>query len=262
MREMFECAVLQAPDQAGVGAIDGGGRIKLHVYDLGLAAAPGVAPDTTGLIAASALALQRYDACLLYIEPANLSWVRIALSRARPVLRTPVLALVREVRAAALADLLALGVKDFLRVPVCSEELRARLLHLPGRAQLQEPTSAYGAAPLAASTAPRAPSPRSQRSCGIDIASYEPDEPFRLAKARIVSGFERAYLRQALARHDGNVARAARAANKHRRAFWALMHKHAIDARTYRAAAVAAASEHDGEHQAQPAAGRSRLRTG
>jgi hypothetical protein len=241
MREMFECAVLQAPGQAGVGPIDGGGRVKLHVYDLGRAAASGaaedgVAPDTTGLIAASALALQRYDACLLYIEPANLPWVRIALSRARPVLRTPVLALVREVRAAALADLLALGVKDFVRVPVCSEELRARLLHLPGRSQLQEPAAAYGAA----SIVPRAPAPRPQRSCGVDIASYAPDEPFRQAKARIVSGFERAYLRQALARHDGNVARAARAANKHRRAFWALMHKHDIDAKTYRAAAAAA----------------------
>lgn len=263
MREMFECAVLQAPDQAGVGAIDGGGRIKLHVYDLGLAARPtdaanGAAPDTTGLIASAALALQRYDACLLYIEPANLPWARIALSRARPVLRTPLLALVREVKAPALADLLALGVKDFVRVPVCSEELRARLLHLPGRSQLQEPASAYGAAPLAASIAPRAPSPRSQR-CGVDIASYEPNEPFRQAKARIVSGFERAYLRQALARHDGNVARAARAANKHRRAFWALMHKHAIDAKTYRAAA---AGEYGGEHDVQPAAGRSRHRAG
>ena len=267
MREMFECAVLQAPDQAGVGASDGGGRIKLHVYDLALAAAPasvpnGVAPDTTGLIALSALALQRYDACLLYIEPANLPWARIALSRARPVLRTPLLALVREVKAAALADLLALGVKDFVRVPVCSEELRARLLHLPGRAQLQEPAAAYGAAPLPASIVPRAPSSRSQRSCGVDIAAYEADEPFRQAKARVVSGFERAYLRQALARHDGNVARAARAANKHRRAFWALMHKHAIDAKTYRAAAAAAAGEHDGEHDAQPAGGGSRHRAG
>ncbi|MGN6581529.1 MAG: helix-turn-helix domain-containing protein [Bordetella sp.] len=261
MREMFECAVLQVPDQVGIGPFDGGGRIKLHVYDLGQAAAAagtenGIASDTTGLIALSALALQRYDACLLYIEPANLPWVRIALSRARSVLRTPLLALVREVRAAAMADLLALGVKDFVRVPVCSEELRARLLHLPGRAQLQEPTSAYGATPLSAS---RTSSPRPQRSCGIDIASYEPDEPFRQAKARIVSGFERAYLRQALARHDGNVARAARAANKHRRAFWALMHKHAIDAKAYRGAAP---SEHEADHDALPTAGRSRHRVG
>ncbi len=257
MREMFECAVLQVPDQAGPGPIDSGGRLTLHRYDLSLAAgaANGAGSDTTGLIAACALALQRYDACLLYVEPSNLPWVRIALSRARSVLRTPVLALVREVKAAALADLLALGVTDFLRVPVCPEELRARLLHLPGRAQLQEPASAYGAAASATETESRPP-PRLQRSFGIDIASCKPDESFRQAKARIVSGFERAYLHQALSRHDGNVARAARAVSKHRRAFWALMHKHAIDAKTYRAAAAAAQSDYD----APPAAGRPRRR--
>lgn len=189
MREVFECAVLQAPDQAGPGPIDGGDRLKLHVYGLGKTAAAGgvagePASDTTGLIAASALALQRYDACLLYVEPANLPWVRIALSRARPVLRTPVLALVHGVKAAALADLLALGVADFVRMPVCSEELRARLMRLSGRALLQEPRPAYGAAPPAAAAAPHAPHaphvppPRSSRSAGVDIALYEPDEPF------------------------------------------------------------------------------------
>ncbi|WP_019937701.1 helix-turn-helix domain-containing protein [Bordetella sp. FB-8] len=258
MREMFECAVLQVPDQAGADPIDGGGRLKLHLYDLALAAGGpnGAISDTTGLIAASALALQRYDACLLYVEPANLPWVRIALSRARSVLRTPVLALVREVKAAALADLLALGVMDFLRVPVCSEELRARLLHLPGRGQLQEPASAYGAASSFTPIEIRPTASHLQRSCGIDIASYEPDESFRQAKARIVSGFERAYLHQILSRHDGNVARAARAVNKHRRAFWALMHKHAIDAKTYRAAAAA-----QSEYDAPPLAGRPRRST-
>jgi hypothetical protein len=40
------------------------------------------------------------------------------------------------------------------------------------------------------------------------------------------------------------------------------MHKHAIDAKTYRAAAEATASEYDGGHGAQPAAGRSRHRAG
>src|SRR5690606_11202835 len=58
--------------------------------------------------------------------------------------------------------------------------------------------------------------------------------PFRQAKAQVVGRFERAYPRGALARHGGNVAQAARAACKHRRAFWALMRKHGIDARPYR----------------------------
>ncbi|HEY0296187.1 MAG TPA: helix-turn-helix domain-containing protein [Bordetella sp.] len=252
MREVFECALLQAP-----GLAESGDRLRLQVYDLGEAVRAGreggAAPDTTGLIASAALALQRYDACLLYVEPANLPWARIALARARPVLRTPVLALVRDVKAAALADLLALGVADFVRMPMCPEELRARLMRLAGRTLLREPGQAYGAAPSsAAAAAPRAARPRLQRS-GVNIALYDPDEPFRQAKARIVSGFERAYLCHALQRHEGNVAQAARASNKHRRAFWALMHKHAIDARAYRSAVA-------GGHARPPACNRPRPR--
>lgn len=60
------------------------------------------------------------------------------------------------------------------------------------------------------------------------------DEPFRQAKSRVVAQFEQDYLRLALSRHAGNVARAARASDKHRRAFWALMRKHGIDAATFR----------------------------
>ncbi|MNT65464.1 Bacterial regulatory protein, Fis family [compost metagenome] len=53
----------------------------------------------------------------------------------------------------------------------------------------------------------------------------------------MVDGFEREYIRHALSRHGGNVAQAARACAKHRRAFWALMRKHGIDAAPYRQAA-------------------------
>lgn len=63
-------------------------------------------------------------------------------------------------------------------------------------------------------------------------------EPFGTAKARVVGDFEREYLRRALSRHSGNVAQAARASCKHRRAFWALMRKHGIDAASYRLAAA------------------------
>ena len=58
-----------------------------------------------------------------------------------------------------------------------------------------------------------------------------------MAKARVVEGFERDYIRLALSRHAGNVAQAARACCKHRRAFWALMRKHGIEAAPYRQAA-------------------------
>ncbi|WP_373981052.1 hypothetical protein LN047_02005 [Achromobacter sp. JD417] len=71
-------------------------------------------------------------------------------------------------------------------------------------------------------------------------------ETFRAAKAQVVNGFEREYIRHALSRHGGNVAQAARACAKHRRAFWALMRKHGIEAAPYRQAAQAAALQHEG----------------
>ena len=61
-------------------------------------------------------------------------------------------------------------------------------------------------------------------------------ESFRAAKCQVVARFERAYIRAALGRHSGNITLAARMAQKHRRAFWALMRKHDIDPAPYRRA--------------------------
>jgi DNA-binding NtrC family response regulator len=242
MREVFECALLAVPGRSEIEPVDCGDRLKLHRYVLGEGIAPealaGDDVDTTGLIAAAALALQRYDACVLAVEPANLPWARMALARARPLLRTPMLALVREVKAPALVDLLELGVADFMRAPLCPEELRARLMRLAVRNTLREPMTGYGGTPGGAAFAyaiqHKAPRQRARRGSAHGVAMCEPGEPFRQAKARLVEGFERAYLRQALERHQGNVAQAARASRKHRRAFWALMRKHRIEAAPYR----------------------------
>lgn len=57
---------------------------------------------------------------------------------------------------------------------------------------------------------------------------------FRAAKARVVEHFERGLIQHLLATHGGNVARAARAAGKNRRAFFELMRKYAIEAAEYR----------------------------
>jgi DNA-binding NtrC family response regulator len=62
----------------------------------------------------------------------------------------------------------------------------------------------------------------------------DPIGSFRDAKNELVSNFERTYITQALTKHSGNIAMAARASNKHRRAFWALMRKHDIAAEPYR----------------------------
>ncbi|HEV8239287.1 MAG TPA: sigma-54 dependent transcriptional regulator [Thermoanaerobaculia bacterium] len=59
-------------------------------------------------------------------------------------------------------------------------------------------------------------------------------ESFRRAKARAVARFEASYVRELLVTHQGNISRAARAADKNRRAFWELLRKHGIDARSFR----------------------------
>jgi DNA-binding NtrC family response regulator len=61
-------------------------------------------------------------------------------------------------------------------------------------------------------------------------------EPFHTLKARVVGSFERQYIQTLLASHHGNVAAAARAAGKHRRAFFELMRKHQISADAFRSA--------------------------
>jgi two-component system, NtrC family, response regulator GlrR len=58
---------------------------------------------------------------------------------------------------------------------------------------------------------------------------------FQQAKSRAVAEFEATYVRDLLLTHQGNISRAARAADKNRRAFWELIRKHGIDARSFRA---------------------------
>jgi DNA-binding NtrC family response regulator len=60
-------------------------------------------------------------------------------------------------------------------------------------------------------------------------------ESFAEAKQRIVERFEREYVSRALAATAGNVAQAARQAQRSRRGFWNLVQKHGIDVARYRA---------------------------
>ncbi|HVF44378.1 MAG TPA: sigma-54 dependent transcriptional regulator [Pyrinomonadaceae bacterium] len=69
---------------------------------------------------------------------------------------------------------------------------------------------------------------------GADIAlapraSASADESFKRAKNRIVAEFEKSYVERALLLSHGNISKAARAAQKSRRAFWELIRKHRID---------------------------------
>jgi DNA-binding NtrC family response regulator len=63
-------------------------------------------------------------------------------------------------------------------------------------------------------------------------ATAETQESFQGAKNRVVAEFEKRYIERALLMHHGNISRAARAAQKSRRAFWELIRKHHIDVKT------------------------------
>ncbi|MDF3851917.1 hypothetical protein [Achromobacter denitrificans] len=290
MRDVLDCGVLLAPghEAAMSGWVDRHPvrvtRLRLHLVPLDpprLAAAPGIAapeaPEGADVraLARLAVALKRYDACILPVAPASLSWTRMALQQAGAVLSTPVLLLVHDVKAPAIEDLLGLGAWDFMMQPACLESLRVRLGRLARPAAwrdarlaaLREPAPNYsgsgypGTAP-AGPNFPSANSPAAGRPAVAGHAQHGGSRPrvpadvveqalsglrhqhqrglqesFRMAKARVVEGFERDYIRLALSRHAGNVAQAARACCKHRRAFWALMRKHGIEAAPYRQAA-------------------------
>ena len=60
----------------------------------------------------------------------------------------------------------------------------------------------------------------------------ERNASFHELKAMAIEQFERSYLRQALAAHDGNITKAAESAHKDRRAFWELLRKHRIIVRS------------------------------
>jgi two-component system response regulator GlrR len=59
---------------------------------------------------------------------------------------------------------------------------------------------------------------------------------FQDMKAKVIEEFERAYLTELLATHQGNISKAARAAKKERRAFQRLLMKHGLDRRVFTAA--------------------------
>jgi DNA-binding NtrC family response regulator len=68
------------------------------------------------------------------------------------------------------------------------------------------------------------------------------EEPFGVAKARMIRNFERDYIRNLLMVHKGNISQAARMAHKDRRAFFHLVRKHGIAAETFRVAGAAGAA--------------------
>ena len=293
MRQQIDCAVLRlAAHQAWLeevlhGAAPALARVRLHQLeweagqDLEVNSKDVVTLPVQALAQAS-VSLRRFDLCLLPVSVETLAWTRQALARIPRGPFLPLVGIFQNLKSAAMQDLLELGVSDFVRLPLCHDEFRARVLttvsRVPRPGTLREPEASYSApeSTSAASrpdyksthvdqgqgfphiAAVRAPASGSRvfvsakqvKASAIQGAERQPHQSaialnamphqagplgsFRDAKNSLVSHFERTYITQALIKHSGNIAMAARASNKHRRAFWALMRKHDIAAELYR----------------------------
>jgi DNA-binding NtrC family response regulator len=254
MRERLDCAVISTLCSARWAGLvpQAGGRLHFHTLD---DTVDPTDPDACRVLANAAMRLRRFDACLIPISGSNLGWARTCLSAAQAGVVTPVVGLVDNLKAAALDDLYGLGMADFIRAPACLDELRARIERLLDGRPYPAPAAARLAEPLESRSdyhmqARQAGSASEEAMCagilertGMELEAYAiasasrcatSRESFRRAKSQIIERFERAYITAALGRHSGNIAMAARAAQKHRRAFWALMRKHQIDATPFR----------------------------
>ena len=66
-----------------------------------------------------------------------------------------------------------------------------------------------------------------------DHLDYGP-RSFKEAKANTIERFEQVYIKRLLASYQGNISKAAKAAKKNRRAFWALIQKYGIEPKVFR----------------------------
>ena len=285
MRQQIDCAVLNLVkhhvwvEDVFKRAEHALSRIRIHRLDWEQGEDPpdrveqGVALDVQSIAKAS-VSLRRFDVCLIPVSLETLGWTRQALAAIPRGPFLPLIGLFNELRSAAMQDLLELGLADFVRMPLCPDEFRARILctvsRVPRPGSLREsdsqatgyerfhnlrsdvaltalhPRSMQNSTARPLSLEALKPAPRATRtgsvrqspgqagySRGKRLAEVE-NTSFRSSKSFIVEQFERGYITEALERHGGNIAMAARASNKHRRAFWALMRKYKIDAAHYR----------------------------
>jgi len=204
-----------------------------------------------------------YDYCIFYVDIESLVWARLSLAQLRDYLKTPVFILANGLASPAINDLLKLGAVDFFLHPVCAEELISRvkqhLQRLVYEPQCQElhnkvelPDSYYlPAMPKSRGNAltlhEAAQKYQVLLGNGATLEAFamavatrfaSSGQGYQAVKRRVVSSFERAFIHTMLSRTQGNISAAARLAKQHRRAFWALMKKHDIDAQPYRDAEI------------------------
>jgi DNA-binding NtrC family response regulator len=294
MRQQIDCAVLRLAahrvwlEDVLSGAAPALTRVRLH--QLEWEAGQDLEVSTTEVVtlpaqalAQAGISLRRFDLCLVPVSLDTLAWTRQALALIPRGPFLPLVGIFQNLKSAAMQDLLELGMTDFVRLPLCPDEFRARVLttvsRVPKPGTLREPAAGYissdwcaavpqlspklekvtlgqAVAGHAAAQLPghagqvflNAKAQKAKINRGVDreplksaiafnAIRHQSEQPgsFRDAKNRLVSNFERTYITEALIKHSGNIAMAARASNKHRRAFWALMRKHDIAAELYRA---------------------------
>ncbi len=162
MRQQIDCAVLVLSahqswmPQVLSSAEPGLNRIKLfpleweagNVLDASSSlekVAPVSLPVET--LAQASISLRRYDIVLVPVSMETLGWTRQALAAIPRGPFIPLLGITKDLRSAAIQDLLEMGISDFVRFPLCAEEFRARLLHAvsstPRFGSLREPTLNY-----------------------------------------------------------------------------------------------------------------------
>lgn len=201
---------------------------------------PLVMADSSRLLSRSIVQLRRYDALLMTVSVDNLAWARQSLAALPKSPTVPMVALVKGLRSGALIDLIELGLADFVRWPVCGDELRARLITAVCRAPRYIPLRESARA-VAPAHDPRRPSQSSEpdsrpvswtppNPLRVSELSW-PLQPYKESKQRMIDLFERQYLRAALRRSHGNISEAARLAQKDRRTFWGLLRRHGISAK-------------------------------
>jgi CheY-like chemotaxis protein len=163
MRQQIDCAVLiLAAHQAWLPQVlselePALNRIKIHAleweagHDLDLELSldrPSAVSLPYETLAQASIGLRRYDVVLLPVSMETIAWTRQALAAIPRGPFIPLVGVLKEMRSAAIQDLLEMGLTDFVRLPVCTDEFRARLLHsvtsVPRPGSLREPSLNYG----------------------------------------------------------------------------------------------------------------------
>src|SRR5690606_21631852 len=99
MRESFDCALLMPSGcEAWAGHWQGSlakGRLQVRLLETSNDIN---ADSATHALSRLAGVLKAYDACLLPVSSTNLAWARISLSRAKVILKTPIIILAMDLQ--------------------------------------------------------------------------------------------------------------------------------------------------------------------